>query len=154
LNQIRMEILQQAIVISSTPKKVWDTMLQDATYRLWTKEFNPTSYYQGNWEQGSEIKFLGIDDHGKTQGMYSRIKESRIYEFISIEHLGIIEDGAIDTTSDKVKKWAPSYENYTFIKEGSNTLLKIEMQIDPEYKAMFEEMWGRALTALKALCEK
>ena len=149
-----MEILQQTIVISAAPKKVWDIMLQDATYRLWTKEFNPTSYYQGNWEQGSEIKFLGIDEHGKTQGMYSRIKESRLHEFISIEHLGIVEDGMIDTTSEKVKKWAPAYENYTFKTDNGATQLTIEMQVDAEYKSMFEEMWGRALLALKALCEK
>jgi hypothetical protein len=148
-----MEILQQTIVISAAPKKVWDIMLQDATYRLWTKEFNPTSYYQGTWEQGSEIRFLGIDEHGKLQGMYSRIKESRLHEFISIEHLGIVGDGMIDTTSEKVKKWAPAYENYTFKADNGATQLTIEMQVNAEYKSMFEEMWTRALKALKALCE-
>lgn len=148
-----MELLQQTILISAPPKKVWDTMLQDSTYRLWTKEFNPTSHFIGSWEQGSEIKFVGIDDKGKQQGMYSRIKENRKYEFISIEHLGIIEDGVVDTTSDKAKSWAPSYENYTLSESKGNTLLTIDVQIEPEYKAMFEEMWGRALKALKLLCE-
>ena len=134
--------------------KVWDTMLQDSTYRIWTKEFNPGSYYVGSWDKGSEIKFVGLDEKGLLQGMYSRIKENRLHQFVSVEHVGIVENGIIDTTSEKVKKWAPSFENYSFIKEGDGTLLLIEMQIDSEYKAMFEEMWERALKALKVLCEK
>ena len=72
--------------------------------------------------------------------MFSRIKEDKAYQFISIEHLGMVSNGIVDTTSDEVKKWAPSLENYTFAERGGNTELNIEMQVIPEYKPMFEEM--------------
>ncbi len=85
--------------------------------------------------------------------MFSRIKENIKYQFISIEHLGIIHNGIVDTTSEEVKKWTPSFENYTLTEKGNQTELKIDMQIDSSYKAMIEDMWPKALNALKNLSE-
>lgn len=149
-----METLQFTIEINADKRKVWNTMLNEKTYREWTKEFHAGSYYEGSWNKGSEIRFLGPDDKGNLQGMFSKIKDNIEYQFISIEHLGIINNGIVDTTSEEVKKWAPSYENYTFVENGNKTTLKIEMQVDAEYKSMFEEMWPKALKELKRLCEQ
>jgi hypothetical protein len=148
-----METLQFSILINTGKRKVWDTMLEDKTYREWTREFHDGSCYEGSWSKGSEIRFLGPDDTGALQGLFSRIKDNIPYQFISIEHLGVVTNGVVDTTSDEVKKWAHSFENYTFIESGDSTKLTIDMQIEPDYKSMFEEMWPRALKALKALCE-
>ena len=154
---ILMQKIHSSIQIQAPKEKVWDTMLQDATYRQWTVPFNPGSYYEGNWEEGSEIKFLGCDEQGNPQpgGMYSRIKENRLHEFVSIEHVGIITpDGVIDTTSDEVKNWAPSFENYTFEEHEGGTKVSVDLDISDEYKAMFEAMWPKALQILKELAEK
>jgi hypothetical protein len=149
-----METLQFSILIHAGKRKVWDTMLQDKSYREWSREFHAGSYYEGSWTKGSEIRFLAPDDQGVVQGLFSRIKDNIPYQFISIEHLGVINNGVVDTTSDEVKKWTPSFENYTFTEVGDSTKLTIDMQIEPDYKSMFEEMWPRALKTLKALCEQ
>jgi hypothetical protein len=149
-----METLTFSTFINADKRKVWDTMLEDKTYREWTKAFMEGSYYDGSWEKGSEIRFLGADEHGKLQGIISRIKENRKYEFVSIEHFGLIKDGIVDTQSDEVKKWAPSFENYTFNSKENGTEVIVEMQVNTEYKEMFEDMWPRALKNLKTLCEK
>jgi hypothetical protein len=149
-----MKTKQFSILINADKQTVWDTMLEDKTYRIWAKEFHEGSYYEGSWEKGSEIRFLGPDDEGKLGGMYAHIKENRKYEYISIEHQGLIVNGEVDTTSDEVKKWAPALENYTFIEKGPQTELIIEMQLDPEFETMFDEMYPRALKVLKALCEQ
>ncbi|MES2514048.1 MAG: SRPBCC domain-containing protein [Bacteroidota bacterium] len=149
-----METIQFKITIDANKQKVWETMLNDKTYRQWTEAFHAGSYYEGSWDKGSEIKFMGPDNEGKTSGMYAKIKENRKHEFISIEHLGEINDGVIDTTSERIKKWAPSFENYTFKEKGAQTELIVDMQTVPEYKAMFEEMWPKALKSLKELSEK
>jgi len=149
-----METIQFSILINADTQRVWDTMIGDKSYREWTKEFHTGSFYQGSWNEGSEIRFVAPDDDGKLQGMFSRIKENRAYQFISIEHLGLINNGIVDTTSEEVKKWTPSFENYTFTENDGKTELKIEMQVEAEYKPMFEEMWPRALKALKSLCEQ
>ena len=109
-----MQKLHFSTFINAPRQRVWRTMLDDASYREWTRVFNEGSYYVGSWEQGSEIRFIGPDrETGEEGGMYSRVKENRQYEFISIEHLGIIKNGVVDTTSEEVKKWTPAFENYT-----------------------------------------
>ncbi|MBL7936606.1 MAG: hypothetical protein JNM51_12445 [Bacteroidia bacterium] len=149
-----METIQFTILINTNKQKVWNVMFEDKTYRQWTTAFHEGSFYKGSWETGSEIHFLGPDEEGNLAGMYSKIKENRLYDFISIEHLGMIRNGIVDTTSEEVKKWTPAYENYTFTEKGNQTELKIEMQVDSNYKAMFEEMWPRALKILKDLSEQ
>ena len=149
-----MQVIQFSILIKADRKKVWNAMLGDKTYREWTRAFYEGSYYEGSWKKGSEIRFLAKNDKGQLEGMFSRIKENIPHEFISIEHVGIISDGIVDTTSDEVKKWAFSFENYTLTDKGGETEVGIELQVDENYKKMFEEMWPKALKLLKEICEK
>ncbi len=149
-----MTTLNYSILINAGRTTVWTTMLEDQTYRAWTRPFRDGSYYEGSWKKGSEIRFLAPTDDGGEAGMISRIKENIPHEFISIEHIGLIVNGEVDTTSDEVKKWAPSYENYTFIEKGGATEVVVDAQIDEEYVVMFNDMWPRALKALKDLCER
>lgn len=131
-------------------------MLDEHTYQQWTKPFNEGSRYEGKWETGSEMRFIGIDDKGnESGGMYSKIKEVRPYEFVSIEHLGVItETGEVDTTNESVKKWTPAFENYTFNDKEGATEVTVEIDISDEWKEMFNDMWPRALTKLKEISEK
>jgi hypothetical protein len=150
-----MQKIHFSTFINAPRQNVWRTMLDDASYREWTSAFNEGSYYVGGWEQGSEIRFLGPDpETGDEGGMYSRIKENRQYEFISIEHLGIIRNGVVDTTSEEVKKWTPAFENYTFRDKDGGTEVSVDMDVADDYKAMFEEKWPKALKSLKELAEK
>lgn len=149
-----MQKIHFSIQINSPREKVWHAMLDDETYREWTKPFNPRSYYEGNWETGSEIKFLGPGEGGEVGGMYSRIKEIRTNEFVSIEHIGMIQNGVIDTISEAVKKWTPAFENYTFTDVDGGTQIDVDIDTNEEYKEMFEGMWPRALDILKGIAEK
>ena len=86
--------------------------------------------------------------------MVSEIAESNYPGFISIRHLGYIMDGVEDTTSDKIKEWAPSYENYKLEKlDGQKTLFKLEMDVTDPYYEMFLKIWPNALAKLKEVCE-
>ncbi len=151
-----MEKLTFKIIINAPREKVWHAMLDDATYREWTKPFNEGSRYEGKWETGSEMRFIGCDENGKESGgMYSKIKEARPYEFVSIEHLGMInENGEIDTTSEAVKKWTPAFENYIFNNTDGGTEVLVEIDISDEWKDMFNDMWPKALVKLKEIAEK
>ncbi|OGU30545.1 MAG: ATPase [Ignavibacteria bacterium GWA2_35_9] len=148
-----MEKLHFKIDINSPKENVWNTMLDDKTYRAWTEAFAPGSYYKGDWNKDSKILFLAPGEKGE-MGMVSRIKENRKYEFISIEHLGVVNEGKEDTTSDEVKGWAGALENYTFKEKDGLTEVLVDMDINDEYKDMFEGMWPKALQKLKELSEK
>jgi Activator of Hsp90 ATPase homolog 1-like protein len=148
-----MAKLKFSIIINVPKEKVWNTMLEDRTYRIWTEVFSEGSYYSGDWNKGSKILFLGPGNDGKTGGMVSRIKDNKLYEFISIEHLGEVIDGVEDTTSDRVKEWSGALENYTFIDMNGKTELIVEMDINEDFKEMFQNTWPQALQKLKELCE-
>ncbi|MBK7229815.1 MAG: SRPBCC domain-containing protein [Ignavibacteriales bacterium] len=150
-----MSKLNFSILIDAPISKVWDTMLEDKTYREWTEAFTEGSYYKGDWSKESKILFLGPNpETGKEGGMVSKIKDNKLHEFISIEHLGEVYDGVEDTTSDRVKDWAGALENYTFANKNGKTELVVDLDINEEFKEMFEGMWPKALQKLKSLCEE
>lgn len=149
-----MDKLNFSITINAPKEKVWNTMLGDESYRAWTDVFSPGSHYVGNWDQGSKILFLAPGQNGGVAGMVSRIKENRRHEFISIEHLGMIENGKEDTSSEAVKIWAGAHENYTFKESGGKTQVLVEMDSVKEYEEMFTNTWPQALQKLKILAEQ
>lgn len=149
-----MRKLNFSIVIDAPKEKVWHAMLDDKPYREWTGAFNPGSYYKGDWSRGSKMLFLGPDpETGQEGGMVSRIAENRPYEYISIEHMGMIRNGIEDTTSEAAKKMAPAFENYTFREKDGATEVLVDMDAEEEYAEMFNKMWPEGLQRLKKIAE-
>lgn len=149
-----MEKLTFTIHINASPEKVSNVMLTDATYREWTKVFNATSSFEGDWSKGSKMRFVGFDENGKAGGMVSMIAEHIPHEFVSIQHIGFIKDGVEDTTSDAVKQWAGAHENYTFKAIDGGTDVLVEMDSIGDYKDYFTETWPKALAVLKEIAER
>ncbi len=149
-----MQKLNHSIIINAPKDKVWHTMLDNDTYREWTEVFHVGSHYVGDWSEGSKILFLGPDENDKMSGMVSKIKENRPYEYISIEHIGIVADGKEDTSSKEAKDWAGALENYTFKEMDGKTEVMVDVDTDDEFVEMFQEMWPKALQKLKELAEK
>jgi len=141
------------IQINASPEKVYKTLLDDKTYREWTAPFNPTSYYKGSWEKGSKIYFIGTDNDGNESGMVSMIRENIPNKFVSIQHMGILQNGNEITSGPEVEGWGDALENYTITEENGKTLFSIEMDANNEYKDYFEETWPKALNKLKELSE-
>lgn len=150
-----MTTQHHSIHINAPKEKVWDTMLGQETYREWTSAFGEGGRFEGSWDQGSKILFVGTDpETGKDGGMVSRIKENRLYEFISIEHLGIMKDGIEDTTSEEARKFAPAYENYTFTEKDGGTEVSVDVDVTDEFADFFKEAWPQGLAKLKEISEK
>lgn len=128
---------------------VWEMMLGAESYPQWTAPFSEGSYYDGAWDQGSRIKFLGPSG----EGMVAEIAENRPNEFISIRHLGYVANGTEDTDSDSVRAWAPAYENYTFSSVPEGTKLVVDQDVTEDFEQYMQDMWPKALELLKQLCE-
>ncbi len=142
--------LHFSTIVDAPRHIVWNTMLDPETYRAWTAEFTEGSYYEGTWDQGHEIRFLGPGGSG---GMLSVIAENRPHEFVSIKHLGVIKDGVVDTDSPEVRAWAPAFENYTLSDAGGSTKVDVELDSAPEWDDFMSEKWPKALAKLKDLAE-
>lgn len=143
--------LHFSITIQAPREQVWRTMLEQESYRRWTAAFAPNSCYEGSWDEGAEIRFIAPG----AGGMLARIAANRAPEFVSIQHLGMIDaNGVIDRDSPAVRAWTPAFENYTLVAlDAGTTELHVDQDITTDYEAMMKQMWPKALAALKALCE-
>ncbi len=151
-----MKKLQFKTEIIASAKKVYNTMLgidNIETYEQWTAEFNPTSTYEGNWDKGSKIYFVGTDENGKRGGMVSEIADNVPYKFVSIRHYGILDGKNEITEGPDVEKWAGGLENYIFEEHNGVTTVTIESDVDEDYLDYFNTTWSKAFNKLKELSE-
>lgn len=150
-----MQTIHLVTFINAPKEKVWDLMLGETGYREWTAAFCPGSYYRGNWEKGSKILFLGPAFEGHEEGgMVSRIIENRLYQFISIEHQGVVKNGVEDMSSEASQEWSGAHENYTFADKDGGTELTVDCDVSDKEAAAMNEMWIKALARLKEMAEK
>jgi hypothetical protein len=149
--------LDYHIEIHCTPVKVHNIMLgldEKRTYELWTAVFNPTSTFEGSWNKGEKILFVGTGEDGQKAGMVARIEENVSGKLVSILHYGVLQNGVEITDGPDVEKWAGAHENYYFEESGAGTFVKVEVDTVEEYADYFNSKWPDALKVLKAMCEK
>ncbi|MCC9018971.1 MULTISPECIES: SRPBCC domain-containing protein [Flavobacterium] len=152
-----MEKLQFKIEINATAQKVYEAMLglkDKNTYEHWTAAFNPTSTYEGSWEKGSKIYFVGLDENGKKGGMVSEIVENQPAEFISIRHYGFLDGETEITTGEQVEKWTGGHENYSYQENNGITTVTVDLDTVDEYLDYFTSTYPTALNKLKEISER
>ena len=145
-----MKNLEFTIDIAASRQKVWDTMLNPETYKVWVNVSWPGSYYEGNWQQGENIRFLSPG----RGGTLAKIIECKPYEIIRAEHMAVIKpDGTEDRDSDQAKGWIGATEAYTFTGENGKTKIRAEMNVGSEWEKMFADDLPKAMSKLKEICE-
>ena len=151
-----MTKLQFTVNINAPLNKVYDTMLgisNKASYEQWTALFNPTSSYEGNWQQGEKMLFIGVDEKGEKGGMVSRIAAIIHGQFVSIQHYGLVVAGTEITTGPEVEKWANGLENYTFEEINGVATVTVDLDTVEEFIDYMNEHYPKALNKLKEICE-
>ena len=152
-----MNKLQFTISIHAPVAMVYANMLgtnSKSTYEQWTSMFNPTSTYEGSWDKGSKILFVGVDEQGEKGGMVSRIVENIPNRFVSIQHYGLLKADEEITDGPDVEKWANGFENYTFEENNGITTVTVDLDTVEEFVDYMNEHYPKALDKLKELCEK
>ena len=161
-----MKKLQFKVTINAPVARVYNCMLgtdSKSTYEQWTSVFNPTSTYEGSWDKGNKMLFVGVDEKGEKGGMVSRIAENIPNEFVSIQHYGLLKAGKEITEGPDVEKWANGFENYTF--EAGNarpddpvgggiTTVTVDLDTTEDFLDFMNHTYPKALDKLKELCEK
>ncbi len=151
-----MKRLTFQIEINCKADKIYDTMLglsSKASYEQWTTFFNPTSTYEGSWEKGSKMKFIGIDSSGNKGGMVSVIAENDKAKFVSIKHIGLVKGNEEITEGPEVEAWAGGLENYRYEQIGDKTKVEVQVDIVPEFEDYMQNTYPEALKKLKEICE-
>ena len=151
-----MTKLQYKVSIHAAANEVYDLMLglqNKSTYEQWTALFNPTSTYEGSWDKGQKMLFIGVDEHGEKGGMVSKIVENRPTEFVSIQHLGLVKANQEITEGPEVEKWANGYENYTFETNNGITTVIVDLDTTEDFLEYMNDTYPKALEKLKSICE-
>ena len=141
--------ITKSIDLDASPERVWDVLLDDATYRQWTAEFIAGSYAETDWQEGSTVRFL--DPSGS--GLLAHIAASRHPELVDIEYDGLVADGKDDTESDHAREYRGSRETYRLTRTPSGTHLDISADMAEQYYDDMVAAWDRALAKAKALAE-
>lgn len=152
-----MKKLQFKVSINAPVTKVYELMLgtkSKSTYEQWTSLFNPTSTYEGSWDKGSKILFVGVDEKGEKGGMVSRIAENVPNRFVSIQYYGVLKADNEITEGPEVEKWANGFENYSFEENKGTTTVTVDLDTTEDFLEYMNDTFPKALAKLKELCEK
>ncbi len=144
-----MERIYFKIEIDAPKEKVWNVLLGETTYPVWTAPFAEGSRVITDWQIGSKALFVNAEG----DGMISKIAEHIPNEYISIHHLGMYMNGLEDYESEEVKKWTGAIENYKLSTKDGKSLLSVELDTTEDHKSYFEEKWPIALEKVKELAE-
>lgn len=152
-----MKKLQFSIKINAPVSKVYDTMLgitNKSTYEQWTALFNPTSTYEGSWNKGSKMLFLGTDDKGEKGGMVSELVDNIPYQYVSVRHYGLVKDNVEITSGPEVEKWANGFENYTFEENNGITTVTVDLDATEDFLDYLNQTYPKALDKLKEISQQ
>ena len=152
-----MKKLQFKVNINAPVTKIYDFMLginNKSTYELWTSLFNTTSTYEGSWDKGTKMLFIGIDENGEKGGMVSKIAENIPNRFVSIQHYGLLKADKEITEGPEVEKWAIGFENYTFEENNGTTTITVDLDTTEDFLDYMNQTYPRSLDKLKEICEE
>jgi uncharacterized protein YndB with AHSA1/START domain len=143
--------LHFSTVINAPQEKVWHTVLDNETYSKWTKVFGSESHYEGSWTTGTHIRFTSIDSEGGINTTYSKVKEVKPYDFVSLSPQGYI----VDNKEQPFGGDSIALENYTFKNiDSTSTEFSVDVDVDGSTGPILDELWPKALDEIKKLAEE
>jgi hypothetical protein len=141
-----MNKLQFSVQINASRSKIWQTLWDDSSYRLWTAVFTEGSFAESNWKEGDKILFL----NGQRNGMASKIARLITNELMSFQHLGEVKEGVEDYSETG---WTGAFETYSLQENETGVLLTVELDVDHSFADYFTGVFPKALARIKELAE-
>lgn len=108
-----MKNLHFEIIIEAPLTHVWDKMLSKQGYEKWAGVAWPGSSFKGEWEEGTEMKFVSPSG----EGTLAKIEKLVPYDSIEATHIAVLlKDGKEDRESDMARNWIGATECIIFTK--------------------------------------
>lgn len=149
-----MKTRQYKTDIKAPASRVMKTMIAEKTYKLWTAPFSPSSSFEGAWEKGNHIRFIGVDENGVKGGMIAEVMDIIPAKFVSLRHYGMVSGDTIITEGPEVEGWQNARENYSFAENNGITTVTIDIDVMEDHLDFFDKTWPMALDKLKELSEQ
>jgi hypothetical protein len=144
--------LNFSINIEASAKTVWHKMLDLDSYKIWTKPFDDSSYYQGSWDLGQKILFKSQDNES---GLAGKITKNEYLKVVEITYQSMLNNEGLSDSSEQSQSMKGLVEIYTFTKiSDAETKLDIYGEMLESFRDYMLERWPKALEKLKEICEQ
>lgn len=139
-----MKILEFKTQISAPAEKVWKVLFTQDENRNWPSALNEGTYFEGNWEEGSVMRFLDEENNG----MYNSVEKNIPNKELIMKHLGWIYDGELSP-----QNWEDSTVTYLLESNGNGTLLTGKINALDEFVDFFNSKYPSNFEKVKKLSE-
>lgn len=138
-----MGSLKYSIAIENSVSYVFENLFKDEYYAVWSQAFTDVTIIQGDFNQGSEITFLDLNNNGVGGYVQSNIKDQELKIVYTYE------------VYNNVKKMLDHpevefFELYYFKTDQKNMILEVHLEVIDEYQEMLDQMWQQAIVLLQS----
>lgn len=145
-----MKTISYTTTIEASPEKIWDCLLGEENYKIWTAPFCPGSYYKTDaFLKGNKIHFLNPEG----SGMYSKIDTCIANREIAFRHIGEIKNFEEIPLDSEAEKWTNALEKYEIVEHDAHCELLVTVDIIEEYLEYMNQSFPLALGELKRISE-
>lgn len=145
--------LNKSIDIRASRERIWQVLTGQEEFRDWASAFMPGSYYEGTWNVGDTLRFLGPSPDGSVGGMITKVVEHTPGEHILCLHYGGVQDGKDVFSGPEFEEWIGSTEEYRLTGGPDVHTLAISNDVPESFVSMFSTSWEQALARIKELAE-
>ncbi|MGQ7295975.1 SRPBCC family protein [Quadrisphaera sp. KR29] len=142
-------VIEKSVEVAAPRERVWQVLLEDATYRQWSGVFFEGSYAETDWQEGSTVRFLGPSG----EGLLGHVVTARHPELVDVEHDGLVVEGRDDTDSEAAREHRGTRETYRLTATPGGTRLHVSAPMSEDYDDDVLAAWDRALAEVAELAE-
>lgn len=140
-----MKNLEYQIQIHATAEKVWDVLFTQDSDKNWKSAVNEGSFFEGNWEEGTIMKFLDSENNG----MYNLVEKNIPNQELKMKHIGWILNGELSP-----QNWEDSTIEYLLKPNENGILLTAKINALDEFVDFFNSKYPQNFQNIKNLAEK
>lgn len=144
--------IRESIEISASKEAIWKVITDQTTYQDWSSAFMPGSRYEGDWSEGSKIRFIGPSDEGDN-GIVAKVLCHVPGQSLTMQHIAVLSSGVEQYEGDVFDTWIPATEEYWLEPSYDGQQLRIISQVPNDYFESFTVCWRNALARIKELSE-
>jgi len=143
-----MQKQQFSIEITAPKERVWNTLLENKTFRDWGNIIDEGQYMVGEIKEGNEVQFISsVSGYGVTSLVEKLIEN----EFVLFRQMADTKDSG---QQEREKEWTGGAESYSLAENEGVTILKVDIDVPPGQEETFKDRFPKALERVKILAEK
>lgn len=142
-----MKEMQFKVEINASRERVWDTLWQDETFRVWAGIIDPGTYMVGDLIEGNEIQFISSENG---YGVTSMVENLTPGVFLLLRHSADTQENG---TKERKKEWTGGMESYSLAENDGVTTLTVKFNIPQKMEEYFNVNYPKALEQVKRLAE-